>query len=58
MFRSQPPENFDFTATGNWQTWRQRFQRFRIVSKLSKVSAKTQVSTLIYCMGTKGEQIY
>ena len=57
MFRLTP-DNFDFTATGNWQTWHQRFQRFRIASKLNEESAETQVSTLIYCMGTEAEQIY
>ena len=57
MFRLQPPENFDFTATGNWQTLRQSFQQVRIASKLSEESAETQVSTLIYCMGTETEQI-
>ena len=58
MFRLQPPQKFDFTATWNWQTWRQRFQRFRIASKLSEESAETQVSTLIYCMGIEAEPIY
>ena len=58
MFRLQPPENFDFTATGNWQTWRQRFQRFEIASKLSEELAEIQVSTLIYSMGTEAKQIY
>ena len=58
MFRLQPSENFDFKAAGNWQTWHQRFQWFRIASKLSEESAETQISTQIYCMGTEAEQIY
>ena len=58
MFSLQPPENFDFTHVATWTKWRQNFQRFRIASKLSNESAETQISTLIYCMGTEAELIY
>ena len=49
--------DFDFTDGGNWSTWRQEFQRFRITLKLSEELAGTQVCTLIYWMGTETEQI-
>ena len=58
MFSLQPPGNFDFTHVGTWTKWRQNFQRFRIASKLSNESVETQISTLIYCMGTEAELIY
>ena len=52
----KPPDNFSFKPN-EWKSWKQRFERYRSVSKLDKVSEQQQVDMLVYCMGEKAEQI-
>ena len=51
------PEQFSFEGS-DWDNWLQRFQRFRLVSGLDKSDEEVQVSTLIYCMGPRGEDVF
>lgn len=51
------PEQFSFIAV-EWENWIKRFQRFRLVSGLSTSEEAVQVSTLIYCMGPKAEDVF
>uniref|UniRef100_A0AAV2J699 Uncharacterized protein n=1 Tax=Knipowitschia caucasica TaxID=637954 RepID=A0AAV2J699_KNICA len=51
------PEPFDFTQPAEWLTWRQRFSRFRVASKLDKESSEVQVNSLLYSMGRDAEPI-
>uniref|UniRef100_A0AAV2IZN7 Uncharacterized protein n=1 Tax=Knipowitschia caucasica TaxID=637954 RepID=A0AAV2IZN7_KNICA len=58
MAKFGPPEPFDFTQPAEWLTWRQRFSRFRVASKLDKESGEVQVNSLLYSMGSDAEPIY
>ena len=53
-----PPEPLPFDQPSKWPEWRERFERFRIASKLHKDEGEVQVSTLIYCMGRQAENIF
>ena len=54
----KPPENFDFRQPTGWVSWKQRFSRFRLASKLNKEDGEVQVSSLIYSMGPQAEGIF
>ncbi|XP_041638494.1 ral GTPase-activating protein subunit beta-like [Cheilinus undulatus] len=41
-----------------WSTWRQRFSRYRIVTKLDQEEDDIQVNTLLYAMGKGAEPIF
>lgn len=58
MAKFAPPEQFDFSQPAEWPTWRQRFSRFRVASKLDKESGEVQVNSLLYAMGRDAEPIY
>ena len=51
------PEKFDFTRPQEWEKWIQRFERFRIASGLVDQPQKSQVNSLIYCMGSEADDI-
>ena len=55
--RVNPPEPFDFPTPEEWPKWLRRFQRYRVASGLASGDEETQVSTLIYCMGDKADDI-
>ena len=54
----KPPKEFNFAEPHKWPEWKDRFQRFRICSKLDKESGELQVNSLIYSMGIDAEKIY
>ena len=56
VFKNQ--QSFEFTKPEQWPTWRQRFSRYRIASKLDKESFDIQVNSLLYAMGSESEKIY
>lgn len=58
MAKFAPPEALDFTQPAEWPTWRQRFSRFQVASKLDKESGEVQVDSLLYVMGKDAEPIY
>ena len=41
-----------------WPEWKQRFERYRIATKLNKEDNEIQISTLIYSMGAEAEHIF
>jgi hypothetical protein len=51
------PERFDYDAE-KWPAWKARFTRFRSATDLCTKSDARQISTLIYCMGDKAEDIF
>lgn len=51
------PEDFDFSVPSSWPAWRDRWQRFRLVSKLHNETHEVQVSALIYSMGLTAEHL-
>ena len=55
--RLQPPSPFDFKTPDEWPRWKRRFEQFRLASGLAGKSDDRQVSTLLYCMGEKAEDI-
>ena len=58
MAKFNPPESFAFDRPNEWADWKQRFQRFRMATKLTKESGEVQVSSLIYAMGSEAENIF
>lgn len=56
-YRIQTIENFDFAKPDEWPRWIRRFERFRQASDLVSKSEEVQVSTLVYSMGDKAEDL-
>ena len=56
-FQVTPPEKFNFTRPEEWPKWARRFERFRHASGLTEKDDETQVNTLLYAMGDKGDDI-
>ena len=53
-YRIPAIENFTFAK---WPRWIRRFERFRQASDLASKSQEVQISTLVYSMGDKAEDI-
>ena len=51
------PKPFEFARPEEWPRWIKRFERYRVVTGLNKKDGPTQVSTLIYAMGEKAEDV-
>ena len=49
-------QSFSFKSE-QWENWLRRFERFREASGLLTKSEETQISTLIYSMGDRSEDI-
>jgi len=58
MAKFRQPEEFDFKNPEAWPTWKRRFERFRIATKLSSEDESVQVSSLIYAMGNEADDIH
>lgn len=58
MAKFNPPANFSFDKPTEWPDWKQRFERYRIATKLNKDDGTVQVSCLIYAMGAEAENIF
>ncbi|XP_042071854.1 uncharacterized protein K02A2.6-like [Haplochromis burtoni] len=58
MAKFNPPTSFPFDKPTEWPDWKQRFERYRIATKLHKDEGQVQVSCLIYAMGNEAENIY
>ncbi|CAM1326480.1 Uncharacterised protein r2_g3547 [Pycnogonum litorale] len=56
-FQIQPPDNFDFSCPPVWHKWIKCFERFREASDLFKADEAKQISTLVYTMGDRAEDI-
>ena len=52
-----PPAAFDFAQPQEWPRWKKRFMRYRETTALDKKEDEIQISTLIYAMGDKAEDI-
>lgn len=57
-FKINPPEALDFSRPDAWPQWKQRYERYRLCSKLNTEEGLIQVSNLIYVMGGDAEKIY
>ena len=56
-YRIPAVEKFDFAKPEEWSRWIRRFERFRQASDLASKSEEVQVSTLVYSLGDKAEDI-
>ena len=56
-YRIPAVENFDFAKPEEWPRWLRHFERFRQASGLATKTQEVQVSTLIYSMGDKAEDL-
>ena len=56
-YRIPAVEKFDFAKPDEWPRWIRRFERFRQASELVNKSEETQVSTLVYSLGDKAEDV-
>lgn len=56
-FQVQPPDKFEFGKPEEWLRWSRRFEQYRQASGLEGHPGEKQVSTLIYAMGDKAEDI-
>ena len=52
-----PPDPFPFSKPEGWTRWIQRFERFRVASKLNEEGDEAQLNMLIYCMGDRADDI-
>ena len=53
----QPPDPFNFRNPDEWRKWKRRYKQFHTVSGLKSTDEAHQVSTLLYCMGEKAEDV-
>ncbi|KAL7837467.1 hypothetical protein SRHO_G00271780 [Serrasalmus rhombeus] len=51
MAKFNPPENFYFSLPEQWPEWRQRFERYRIATKLNKEDGevKKELDRMVQC---------
>ena len=56
-YRIPAIDQFTFIKPEEWPRWIRRFERFRQASDLTSKSQETQISTLVYSMGDKAEDI-
>ena len=56
-YRIPAIDNFSFAKPEEWPRWIRRFERFRQASDLTSKSQEVQISTLVYSMGDKAEDI-
>lgn len=54
----KPPSSFTFHEPTSWPAWKERFNRFRIATKLNKEDGIIQVSSLLYAMGADADRIF
>ena len=52
-----PPEGFNFSKPKGWLSWIRRFENYRTASKLDLEDEKRQVSSLLYAMEEKVDDI-
>ena len=53
----QPPKGFTFSKPEGSPSWIRRFKNYRIASKLYSEDEKRQVSSLLYAMGEKADDM-
>ena len=56
-YRILAVEKFDFAKPEEWPGWSKRFERFRQASDLASKTEEVQMSTLMYSMGDKVEDL-
>ena len=56
-YRIPAVEKFDFAKPEEWPRWIRRFERFRRASDLTTKWEEAQISTLVYSLGDKAEDI-
>ena len=57
-FMLYPPEPFKFDKPETWKFWITRFDCYRIALKLPEESEKHQINQLIYCLGSKADEVF
>ena len=54
----RPPKSFDFSQFEEWPRWVKRFERYRVISGLSKQEGALHVNALLYALGGEPEYIF
>ncbi|KAK2564409.1 hypothetical protein P5673_011838 [Acropora cervicornis] len=54
----KPPKSFDFSKFEEWLRWVKRFERYRVISGLSKLKGALQVNALLYAMDGVRRYLY
>ena len=54
----RPPKSFDFSQFEEWPRWVKRFERYRVISGLSKQEGASHVNALLYALGGESEYIF
>ena len=54
----KPPKSFDFSKFEEWPRWVKRFERYRVISGLSKQEGALQVNALLYALGGESEDFF
>ena len=52
----KPPKSFDFSK--EWPRWVKGFERYPVISRLSKQEGALQVNALLYALGGESEDIF
>ena len=58
MPKFNPPPSVNFSNPSEWPDWKQRFESYRITTKLHKDDEDIQVNSLIYAMGKEAKHIF
>ena len=54
----KPPRSFDFSKFEEWPRWVKRFERYRVISGISKQEGALHVNALLYALGGESEDIF
>ena len=57
-FLVKQPKSFDFSKFEEWPRCIKRFERYRVISGLSKQEGTLQVNALLYAMGDESGDIF
>ena len=53
----KPPSEFSFHEPNSWPAWKERFNNYRLASKLFKDEEEVQVASLLYAMGPSADNL-
>ena len=54
----KPSKSFDFPKFEEWPRWVKQFERYLVISGLSKREGALQVNALLYALGGQSEDIF
>ena len=54
----KPPKSSDFSKFEEWPRWVKRFERYRVISGLSKQEGALHVNALLYALSGESEDFF